>query len=305
MSNCLDELKTSNYRFKDYLATERKLSKNTVDAYYSDILQFIDYAAMQENISNLSDLFKLEFLDYFLIFLYNKGLEPKSIVRKLSSLSVFIKFLKIEGIITDNKSHLLNRPKTPRRLPVYFTVEEIEKFLNTFGQDTPAGVRDKTLFELIYSAGLRVSEVSGLNVTSVLFNQRLIQVIGKGDKERYVPLGERAMTELKNYISTARKILLKNKKSDALFINYRGDRLTRKGIWKNLKAALIKAGLNYKKFNVHTLRHSFATHLIQNGADLRSVQALLGHKSIITTEIYTHLDIDYLHTAYEKYHAHS
>lgn len=299
-----DEIKILSYRFKDYLVTERKLSSNTVYSYYKDILQFNEYLAIND-ITLLNDIFSLECLDSFLIWLYGRGIKARSITRKLSSISLFVKFLKIEGIITENKSYLLNRPKIGKKLPNYLTVEEINRFLKVFDQKKPDGIRDKTLFELIYSCGLRVSEVSNLKISSLYLNESVLKVFGKGGKDRYVPIGERAVFELKNYLKNSRNYFEKKFKNDYLFLNYRGERLTRKGIWKNLKHACIIAGLDDKNFTVHTLRHSFATHLLQNGADLRSVQKLLGHKNIITTEIYTHLDVKHLRQAYDKYHIHS
>ncbi|MBN2547009.1 MAG: tyrosine recombinase [Spirochaetes bacterium] len=300
----LDEIKILSYRFKDYLVIERKLSGNTVYSYYKDIIQFNEYLK-DSDISTLDDMFSLECLDSFLIWLYGKGIKARSITRKLSSISLFVKFLRIEDIITENKSYLLNRPKIGKKLPNYFSIEEIERFLKVFDQNKPEGIRDKTLFELIYSCGLRVSEVSNLKISSIYFNESVLKVFGKGGKDRYVPIGERAVLELKNYLINSRNYFEKKQKNDYLFLNYRGERLTRKGIWKNLKHACILAGLIDKNFTVHSLRHSFATHLLQNGADLRSVQKLLGHKNIITTEIYTHLDVSHLRDAYDKFHIHS
>lgn len=299
----INDLKTYVYRFKDYLVTERSLSKNTVSAYYNDIMQFVEYLHGNINFIDIEEVFNIELLDNYLIWLYGIGIVAKSIVRKLSSLSIFLKFLKIEGIIKDNPSHLLNRPKAAKVLPKYLSLEEIEKFIASFDKLKPEGIRDRALFELIYSCGLRVSEVSGLNISSVYFKESILQVIGKGNKERYIPIGERALIELKNYLKEGRPFLEKrNKKTDALFLNFRGERLTRKGIWKNLKHNALIIGIDLKKISVHTLRHSFATHLLQNGADIRSIQELLGHKSIVTTEIYTHLNMSHLKESYKKYH---
>jgi len=256
-----------------------------------------------DKLFSINDAFNIEILDDFLIWLYSKRIIAKSIIRKISSLSIFLRFLKLEGIIKDNPSFLLNRPKTVKRLPKYLTVEEIEKFINSFSNTKPEGIRDRALFELVYSCGLRVSEVSGLNVGSVYFKETILQVFGKGSKERYVPVGERALIELKNYLKNGRPLLEKKRKNtNALFLNFRGDRLSRKGIWKNLKEKAIIAGIDKEKITVHTLRHSFATHLLQNGADIRSIQELLGHKSIITTEIYTHLNMTQIKENYNKFH---
>lgn len=299
----MDNLKTYVYRFKDYLITERKLSKNTTDAYYNDLNQFIEYLLTRENILIIEEVFNIDTLDNFLIWLYGKGITGRSIIRKISSLSIFLRFLKIEGLINDNPSFLLNRPKTIKSLPKYLSVEEIEKFINAFDTSKPEGIRDRALFELIYSCGLRVSEVSSLNIGSVYFKESILQVFGKGRKERYVPIGERAKYELENYLKKGRPFLEKKRKyTDALFLNFRGDRITRKGIWKNLKEKALIAGIESNRICVHTLRHSFATHLLQNGADIKSIQELLGHKNIITTEIYTHLNMENIKENYNKYH---
>lgn len=292
------------YRFKDYIFSERKLAENTIDSYYNDIMQFYEYLISLSEINNIEDLFKIEILDDYIIYLSNKEIENRSIVRKLSAISLFLKFLKIEEIIKENPSYLVTRPKIGKKLPVYLNLEEVEKFINSFNLTKSEGIRDKALFELMYSCGLRVSEISGLNIGSVYFKERVLQVFGKGSKERYVPIGERAITELENYLSKGRPFLVsKTKKTEALFLNFRGERLTRKGIWKNLKINAKLAGIE-KNFTVHSIRHSFATHLIQNGADLRGVQSLLGHKNISTTEIYTHLDLTYIKEIYQKFHSH-
>ena len=257
---------------------------------------------MKNDFTDIEDAFQISILDDFLIWLYQKGLEPKSIVRKLSSLSIFLKFLKIENIITENPAYLLNRPKVGKKIPNYLAISEVEKFIEYFDQTKPEGIRDRALFELVYSCGLRVSEVSALNIGSVYFEESILQVFGKGSKERYVPIGQTALKELKKYLNHARPLLeRKNKRSEALFLNFRGERLTRKGIWKNLKIAAGMVGIDISKFSVHSLRHSFATHLLQNGADIRSVLELLGHKSIVTTEIYTHLNMNHIKEVYNKY----
>lgn len=297
------KLKDYIFQFKDYLISEKKLSDNTNYAYYEDVLQFYEYLN-EKKAGEMLDYFTLDSIDGYLVWIYKKGLSARSIARKLSSLSLFLKFLKIEKIIEDNPSGLINRPKYSKKNPVYLTLDEIEKLINYFDLTKPEGIRDRTIIELIYSCGLRVSELSDLNVGSVRFKDNLLQVFGKGSKERYVPIGERGLGDLKIYLEKARPALLKNKKTDALFLNYRGERLTRKGIWKNLKTAGKMAGIE-KEFCVHSLRHSFATHLIQNGADVRAIQLLLGHKSINTTEIYTHLDLSNLKESYKKYHTHS
>jgi integrase/recombinase XerD len=297
------ELKDLVYRFKDYIFSERNLSENTMDSYYSDIMQFYEYLEKLLPPADISGYFGIEILDDYIIYLANNEIGSRSIVRKLSAISLFLKFLKIEEVIKENSSYLINRPKIGSKLPLYLTVEEVEAFINSFSTGKPESIRDKALFELIYSCGLRVSEISNLNLGSVYFKEKIIQVFGKGSKERYVPVGEKALKELENYLENARPLLLKKKKTQALFINFRGERLSRKGIWRNLKLNASLAGIK-KDFSVHTLRHSFATHLVQNGADIRGIQELLGHKNVATTEIYTHLDLSHIKEVYGKFHSH-
>ena len=279
------------------------MSDNTNYAYYEDIEQFYNFLKEVDS-EDIKDNFTLDKIDGFLVSLYQNNISTRSIARKMSSISLFLKFLKIENIIDENPSSLINRPKLSKKEPIYLTIDEVELFISSFDIKKPEGIRDRALFELIYSCGLRVSELSELNIGSVYFKDRLLKVFGKGSKERLVPIGERAINEIEFYIKNSRPFLLKkNKKTDALFLNFRGERLTRKGIWKNLKQAAKLAGIK-KNFSVHSLRHSFATHLVQNGADLRAIQMLLGHKNINTTEIYTHLDISNLKESYNKYHSH-
>lgn len=298
-----NELKLIIERFKDYLVSEKNLSDNTNYAYYEDIVQFYDYLK-DLDFNNIEEYFTLDIIDNYIIHLYNKGITTRSIARKLSSISLFFKFLKLEDIIRDNPTYLITRPKISKKMPEYLTLEEVEKFINSFDITKPEGIRDRTIFELIYSCGLRVSELCSLNIDSIYAKERVLRVIGKGSKERYVPIGERALDEINFYLKNGRPLLKKeNKNIEALFLNFRGDRITRKGVWKNLVINAKLCGIE-KHFSVHTLRHSFATHLIQNGADIRAVQMLLGHKSITTTEIYTHLDIEHLKEAYKKFHSH-
>ncbi len=285
--------------YKGYIYSEKGLSNNTCVSYLNDNEQFLKF--VEHYVLNGVQSIDADIIDSYILELYENKLAPKSILRKISSISSFLKYLHIEGIINENPINLIARPRTPDMLPKYFTVSEIEIFLNSFNIEDPCQFRDKTLFELMYSCGLRVSEATTLTVNSVFHSERLIKVLGKGDKERLVPVGDNALILLREYINTARAKLLNNKKSSSLFLNYRGESLTRKGIWKNLKKQCRMLNLNIN-YTVHTLRHSFATHLIQNGADIRGVQALMGHSSINSTEIYTHLDMRHLESQYNKYH---
>ena len=301
----LPELKDLIAQFKDYLIFERKLSPNSTDSYQLDVKQFYLFLQQQNSFQSLEACFELETLDQYIIWLYHQNLKARSVLRKLSSLSTFIKFLKNEGLIKHNHSSFIDRPKAGERLPHFLEIAEIERFIKHFALTKPEGIRDRALFELLYSCGLRVSEATSLDLNDLYLQESLVKILGKGNKERLVPVGERAKNELIFYLKNARPLLLKKQPSiQAVFLNYRGQRLTRKGIWKNLKIAANLCGIK-KKFTIHTLRHSFATHLLQNGADIRGVQVLLGHKSINTTEIYTHLNLEHIKKTYQKFHSHS
>lgn len=302
----LQKIDDSVVLFKDYLCSERNLSANTIEAYNSDIVQFVSFIkeVSKDLIASLGDtsfssIITIDIIDEFIIHLSQNTFENTSILRKISSISLYLKFLKLEKLIEENPSRFLIRPRTGMRLPIYLTVEEVEKFIDSFNSEKPCDIRDKALFELMYSCGLRVSEICALNIEDIFFDERLVKVTGKGDKQRLVPMGMRAIQNINEYLNNGRSMLVKSIKQNALFLNFRGERITRKGIWKNLKAKMQLLGIR-KDVTVHTLRHSFATHLVQNGADIRYVQNFLGHKSINTTEIYTHLDMHHIKEIYDK-----
>lgn len=302
----LQKIDDSVVLFKDYLCSERNLSVNTIEAYNSDIVQFVSFIkeVSKDLIANLGDtsfssIITIDIIDEFIIHLSQNTFENTSILRKISSISLYLKFLKLEKLIEENPSRFLIRPRTGMRLPIYLTVEEVEKFIDSFNSEKPCDIRDKALFELMYSCGLRVSEICALNIEDIFFDERLVKVTGKGDKQRLVPMGMRAIQNINEYLNNGRSMLVKSIKQNALFLNFRGERITRKGIWKNLKTKMQLLGIR-KDVTVHTLRHSFATHLVQNGADIRYVQNFLGHKSINTTEIYTHLDMHHIKEIYDK-----
>lgn len=211
----------------------------------------------------------------------------------------FFRFLVLEGIRPDNPGLMLEKPKVPRPLPDVFSLEEVENLLGVIDTRNPLGLRDRALFELIYSCGLRISEASELRLTALYFDEGLIRVTGKGDKERLVPLGDQGEYWLKNYLRDARPVLSRTGVSDRVFLGRRGKGLSRKGVWKRFHQWSAAAGQDGK---VHTLRHSFATHLLKGGADLRMVQELLGHTDISTTQIYTHLSREDLGQSHRQFH---
>lgn len=293
--------------FKDYVCSERNLAANTVEAYTSDVLQFVSFIKEvygsdelnNQNDTSFSSVITIDVIDEFIIYLAQNSFENTSIQRKISSVSLYLTFLKLEKLIDENPSRFLVRPRSGTHLPLYLTVEEVERFIDSFSAQKPCGIRDRALFELMYSCGLRVSEICNLDIEDIFIDEKLVKVTGKGDKQRFVPMGARAIQNIIDYLEKSRPQLMKSVKQKALFLNFRGERITRKGIWKNLKQNMQLLGIK-KEVTVHTLRHSFATHLVQNGADIRYVQSFLGHKSINTTEIYAHLDMRYIKEIYDK-----
>jgi len=285
-------------RYYDYLYLEKGLSKNSVDAYKSDIMLFLNYLESQ-NIDPLNPGYR-SIIEY-LSFCRKTGISSRTAARYLSAIRSFYNFMIKEGIIDIDPLAKVESPKITMYLPEYLTIEEVELLLSSVDDNSPAGIRDKAILELMYSSGLRISEVVNLDINHVDMEEKFLLILGKGSKERVVPFGEKAYILLERYVNEARPILLKKKLTSALFLNYRGERLSRKGIWKMIKAYARKTGIK-KNIKPHTLRHSFATHMIQNGADLRMVQELLGHSDISTTQIYTHLDKGTLIDIHRKYH---
>jgi integrase/recombinase XerD len=215
------------------------------------------------------------------------GLCMKTMARVVSSIHSFFKFLRLEGVREDDPSELIETPRQERKLPDVLAPEEIDRFLGTIDESNASGLRDRALFELIYSCGLRVSEAAGLSFEGLFLDERVIRVVGKRRKERIIPFGDEAAAALKRYLSEGRPILAKESRSDRVFLNRAGKGISRKGIWKRFDLIRQTAGVEAK---VHTFRHSFATHLLAGGADLRTVQELLGHTDISTTQIYTHIE---------------
>lgn len=252
----------------------------------------------------LTQIDNLLVLDYLNARQKNDNLNVRSLAKVYSALNRVFHFLDKEEIIAKNPLDLLKRPSTKERsLPTFFALEDVEKLLESIDVSTHLGLRDRALFELIYSCGLRISETLALKLKDIDWNMSLIQVMGKGSKQRLLPLGEEAFTWLKSYSENARFLLMQklptDKQHDFIFVNRLGHPLSRKGAWKNFKERSLALGLEGK---LHTLRHSFATHLLQNGAPLLSVQKLLGHADISTTEIYTHLDKRDLHESHKQFH---
>jgi integrase/recombinase XerD len=284
-------------QFQDHLAVELNLSPLTVETYCREIEGFIQYLGKAGQNMKKADLNQVA--DY-VTSRQHGGVDQRTVSKILSSLRSFFDFLVDERFREDNPVRRIDMPRVIRKVPEVMSTDEVDAFLDSIDTSTAFGVRDRALFELVYSCGLRISEVSDLTMSRVYLKEDLIRVLGKGSKERIVPLGGEARKRLVFYLHNARPGLLKAQKiSDAVFLNYRGSGISRKGIWKRFKEIAEVAGISGK---VHTLRHSFATHLLKGGADLRIVQELLGHADISTTQIYTHLSRDDLKQEHAKYH---
>lgn len=291
--------------FKAYLQLERSLSENSVDAYLRDMAKLEQYCELQGVLVQPEKLTQQQ-LEQFLIYVSEYGLSARTQARILSGLKAFYKYLSIEDVIEDNPTELLEAPKIGRKLPDVLSVEEINKLINAIDLSKAEGERNKAMLETMYSCGLRVSELVNLRLSNLNFNEGFIHVIGKGSKERIVPIGSIAIKHINIYIKAVRNHQQNIKKGneDVVFLNRRGSKLTRVMIFTIIKQLCEKSGIN-KTISPHTLRHSFATHLVEGGADLRAVQEMLGHESITTTEIYTHLDRDYLRQAILDFHPRS
>ncbi|MBO8138555.1 MAG: site-specific tyrosine recombinase XerD [Desulfotomaculum sp.] len=286
--------------FLHYLSVEKGLSNNTLTSYKLDLLQYIKYLR-QQSINKLENTSKSNIIGY-LMKLQKTGRAPATISRRLAALKALYRFMLSEGLISEDPTVSLESPRLSQRLPHVLTFQEVELLLNQPQPDSPAGQRDKAMLELLYATGIRVSELVSLNLMDVNLDMGFIRCTGKGSKERIVPLGSVAAKHVEEYLSSGRvKLIKNNKKEKALFVNQHGRRLTRQGFWKIIKKYARKGGIG-KTITPHTLRHSFATHLLENGADLRSVQEMLGHSDISTTQIYTHLTRSKLKEIYSQTH---
>lgn len=288
-------------RFKQYLQLERSLSKNSIEAYADDVNKLEQYVLSFLN--NKSPLqLELSHLQAFVKWISELDFSPTSQARIISGIKTFYKFLLLENEIQQSPAELIEAPKTARKLPVYLSIEEIDKLMAQIDRSTPEGERNITLLETLYSCGLRVTELVTLKISDLHLNDDYIKVTGKGNKERLVPIGKSAKKLLTNYINKVRVHLpVKKNAGDVIFLNRRGGPLSRVMVFYIIKDLAAKAGIK-KKMSPHTFRHSFATHLVEGGADLRAVQEMLGHESITTTEIYTHLDRQYLRDNILSFH---
>ncbi len=285
--------------FIHYLAVERGLADNTLDSYNRDLNQFLGFLG-REKVQDLH-LATRNIIMAYMLFLQKRGRATATVSRHLAALKSFYHFLLREKYIEKDPTANLESPKLEKKLPRILTVNEVEMLLNQPRGLEPAGLRDKAMLELLYATGIRVSELISLDVSHINLDMGYIRCFGKGSKERIVPVGSLARKGVHEYLQKGRAKLIKNKVEQALFVNQHGRRLTRQGFWKIIKKYARWAGIS-KGITPHTLRHSFATHLLENGADLRSVQEMLGHADITTTQIYTHLTKGRLREVYAKSH---
>jgi integrase/recombinase XerD len=283
------------------LKLERSLSPNSIEAYLKDVEKFIQYLGYFKVDISVKEV-HTQHIDQFLKWIYELGLSAATQARVLSGLKAFYKFLLIENEVSSNPFELIEGPKLTRKLPEVLHVEEINNIVSQIDLSTPEGERNKVIIETLYSCGLRVSELTALQISNLYMNIGFIKVLGKGNKERLVPIGEYTAKLIENYIKNTRHNLpVTQASSDIVFLNRRGGKLSRVMVFTIVKDLVMKAGIK-KNVSPHTFRHSFATHLIEGGADLRAVQEMLGHESITTTEIYTHLDRDYLRSNILQFH---
>ena len=281
--------------YRIHLRLEKHLAENTVDSYMSDLAKFAHFILRMYDMPPTK--VEPEMISKYMVRLYDLGREKSSQARALSSIKSFYNYLLLEGKMEASPAELIEAPKSSRPLPDTLTVEEIDRLIASIDDSTTKGLRDRAILEVLYSCGLRVSELCDLRVGDLFFGEGHIRVVGKGDKQRLVPISGVARERINLYFDRRKEL---RRKEDTLFLNNRGGKLTRVMIFTIIKQACLRAGIT-KKISPHTFRHSFATHLLEGGASIRQVQELLGHESILTTEIYTHLDTQHLRQTLEEH----
>ena len=304
MNNVNADWKSTTRGYEDYLSLEKGLSDNSIEAYMRDIKQFANFLEDTGALISPSKI-SSDQISQFISHMYDLGLSGNSQARIISGIRSFCSYLRIENIMISDPLELISTPKLEKKLPDFLTVYEVDNVISMVDMSKDEGLRNKAILEVLYSCGLRVSELINLQVSRIDVKDRLISVIGKGDKERIVPLGSQALEAIESYIEHHRsRISVKPGHEDFLFLGRYGKKLTRQMIFIILKKCVELAGIR-KTVSPHTFRHSFATHLVESGADLRAVQEMLGHAQITTTEIYTHLDRRYLIRQVNEYHPRS
>jgi integrase/recombinase XerD len=286
--------------FTHYLAVERRLSPHTQRVYERDVRAWLGALPQRRN-AEVATLLTRDGVVKFLDRSRASGLSPRSLARRMAGLRAFCRYLKQEGVLAVDPLLDLQTPRPPQRLPHFLSLDEVERLLRRPPLDRPRGLRDAAMLEVLYATGLRVSELVALPMSALHLAEGWIKVRGKGGKERLIPLGEQAVTRLQAYLTGGRERLMRGGRTVQVFVNGRGEGMTRQGFWKLLRGYAQQAGIT-KPLSPHILRHSFATHLLEHGADLRSVQQMLGHSDISTTQIYTHVLEARLRAAYQRYH---
>jgi integrase/recombinase XerD len=286
--------------FAHYLAVERRLSRHTQRVYERDVRAWMGALPQHRN-DEAAALLTRDGVVTFLARSRASGLSPRSLARRMAGLRAFCRYLKQEGVLAVDPLLDLQTPRPPQQLPHFLSLDEVDFLLRQPRLDRPRGLRDAAMLEVLYATGLRVSELVSLPMSALHLAEGWIKVRGKGGKERLIPLGEQAVTRLHAYLTSAREHLMRGGRTPYVFVNGRGGGMTRQGFWKLLRGYARQAGIT-KPLSPHTLRHSFATHLLEHGADLRSVQQMLGHSDISTTQIYTHVLEARLRAAYQRYH---
>jgi len=283
------------------LRVEKNLSSNSITSYKADLNRYINFLFNIESIKNLNSIRQIHIRN-FIRYLNDQNLSSASINRSFSSIRSYHKYLSGEEKISHNPTQLLEPPKLSKKLPKVLSVQEVNEIINSVNLESPMGYRDIAILETLYSAGLRVSELCALEMNNILSDSSMLRVLGKGNKERYVPLGSKVIKLIDDYCKYVRSKLVDKEKSDAnVFLSKNGKKLTRMTIFNIMKKWTQISGIN-KDISPHTFRHSFATHLLEGGADLRAVQEMLGHSDISTTQIYTHLDNEYLKEVHQTFH---
>lgn len=286
--------------FLDYLAAEKGYSANTISAYRNDLTQFLGYLG-EKGAEDWNQLGK-DFIIPYILHLKERGYAAATVARKVASLKSFFHFLAAEARIRSDPTATLESPRTGKRLPKALSQEDVERLLAAPSQDkSPKGLRDRAILELLYATGMRVSELAGLDLEDVSLKWGNVRCLGKGAKERLIPIHDAAIYTLEQYIKEGRPKLATNSEKKALFVNLRGERLTRQGLWLIIKGYAQAVGIS-GKVSPHVLRHSFATHILQGGLNLRQVQELLGHSSVSTTQVYTQVTTQRLREAYDQAH---
>lgn len=286
-------------QFAFYLETEKHLSNNSISSYLQDLKDYGKFLK-KLNIDFITEVTDIE-INKYIMSLKRKDFAKKTIQRHITCLKMFHKWLVDEGLAYENPCKLISNVKLDKKIPEVLSIEEVDKMISSIDTTDYIGKRNKAILEVLYGSALRVSELTDLKISNIHMNAKYIQVIGKGNKERIVPMGEEEIIALRDYIEESRPILSKNKNSNVLFLNYQSNPISRVSIFKIIKEIALKCNIT-KEISPHTLRHSCATHLLQNGVDLRIVQELLGHEDISTTEIYTHIDKSHLKEVYNNAH---